>query len=92
MPHERLAAHHSVTVASSSDEPLDAIVDLADAIRALTSKFDHVQHTLDDYEISLLHTESRRLPHQQPHAQTLAQWQEFMARVKQELDALVPLI
>ena len=91
MPHNHLAAYDSDTIADSSEEKLDVLVELADAIRELTDKFDFVQQTLDLYESRLLRTDPEMLPLcQQPDSNTLKQWQEFIECVTTELNTLNP--
>lgn len=91
MPHNPIAACNSHSITDSSEEQLDTVVELADAIREIMDQFGRVQQTLDIYESRLLRTEPEMLQrHQQPDASHLKQWQEFIERVSQELDTLTP--
>lgn len=91
MPHNPLAACNSHPITDSSEEQLDAVVELADAIRELTDQFGRVQQTLDTYESKLLRAEPETLKlYPQPNANTLKEWQKFIERVSQELDTLKP--
>lgn len=91
MPHNPPVACDSHLITDSSEEQLDAVVELADAIRELTDQFGRVQQTLDIYESTLLCTDPETLQrHQQPDVSHLKQWQEFIERVSQELDTLKP--
>ncbi|MBW4622352.1 MAG: hypothetical protein KME17_23730 [Cyanosarcina radialis HA8281-LM2] len=91
MSHNRLEAHDNGTSIDFSEERLDALVELADAIRELTAKFDRVEQTIDIYESKLLRTEPQMLAlQQQPDSETLKRWQEFVERVSTELNTLTP--
>lgn len=90
MPHNSSDACHHHPILGFSEEPFEAVVELADTIRNLTDPLGQVQQTLDFYEVGLLHAEPKILKgHAQPDANTLEQWQEFIECASQELDALI---
>jgi hypothetical protein len=91
MHHDRLATCDNEPRTAFSEEQLDALVELADAIGELTDRFNQVQQKLDFYESSLLRMAPEMVQiHQHPHLNTLYRWQEFIERITQELDTLTP--
>lgn len=84
-----LVIDDSDIIPDSSEEKLDALIELADSIRELTDKFSQVKQTLERYEMNLLHTESEGSQVKLKWgSSTLHQWQAFIERVTQKFDTL----